>query len=523
MRGNVLNRGLCWTLVLGLSMALGAGSLRAEPKKPARAPQLVLLVVVDQLRADYLTRFSHLLSERGFKRLMKLGATFPKAEYEVLQSMTGPGHAVISTGANPHYSGIAGNTWWEAHTATRTYCVADPQSALLPEQSGQGISPKNLITSTFGDELKNAGFGSRVVAIALKDRAAVLLGGHRADLALWFQEGSQHWATSRFYAPDGKLPAFVEILNASLDRRQERSNEQGADRNALAGPYGFQLTLEAVEMAWNHFGFGRRAATDVLAVSFSSFDYAGHQHGPNSPEMEATFVAQDKALANLLDLAEKRVPGGLSKTLVAVTADHGVAPVPETLARPGAASLGGRIDESELKTRMETALVEKFGKAKSSWILGVESLQVFLNEPLVREKGLSLSELEGELQRVLALDPRWLRVWTRSDLTSGQASVHAGFVERQWHHTYVPGRSGSVTLVPKPFWIPSEAKTTHVTGYAYDREVPLILAGPGIKPGRYFNATKVNDLAPTLSALLGTVAPAMNEGRVLHEALYGVE
>ncbi|MGZ3687882.1 MAG: alkaline phosphatase family protein, partial [Bdellovibrionota bacterium] len=356
----------CWA---ALAAILLTNLTYAAPRPAAHAaggagtprPKLIFMIVIDQFRADYLTRFEkRFLPPRsqggdvgGFRYLMTQGAYYPFAQYDLLQSMTCPGHATVLTGAYPYQAGIPANDWFDPETLQRVYCAEDPTQATVGAETTDphlGTSPKNLIADTVGDELKNAGIPSRVVTVALKDRAAIMMGGHRADLALWMDPGSHHWVSSKFYLPDGKLPGWVVHLNETLDQHKgeaitwdypgpgsglstEKYFPHKADfgtRESMAMPLGVDLTETAAERAFEAFKLGQGAGTDLFAVSFSSHDYVGHQFGPNSREMEEMTVAEDFAISQLLNMVREKVPGGLKNTVVILTGDHGIPPIPET-------------------------------------------------------------------------------------------------------------------------------------------------------------------------------------------------
>lgn len=531
--------------------SLSSGKATAETRWPH--PRLILLLVIDQFRADYLTRFeSRFLPPDsggrtgGFRYLMTHGAYYPAGQFELLQSMTCPGHATISTGAYPDLMGITINSWFDWKTGKPTYCVEDPSMREVgaPETDPHaGTSPRNLIADTFGDELKNAGYPSRVVSVALKDRAAILLGGHRADLALWFDRDAYRWVSSQYYLPSGKLPDWVNALNSEVESAVRKAGNTSmvwkpegkgtgfsderpgapfvhrfrpGSPETLASPYGVSLTVDAAERAFDQYNLGRGPGTDVLTVSFSSHDMVGHEFGPNSREMEEMTVQEDAGIAELLDHVGKAIPGGLSPVAIVLTADHGIVGNPDYLTPRRFPS--GRINPVEVTSLIEKALGRRFGRpGRTPWVLYSNDLQFYLNHALIRAKRLSLDTVQAEAKSAVATEPWALRVFTASDIEQGRISDD--LLWRQARHGYVPGRSGDLVVVPRPYFFAGVGHgVNHHTGFSYDRTVPIILSGEWFRPVVLSNRADVVDIAPTLSFLSGTVPPDLSEGRVLSEA-----
>jgi predicted AlkP superfamily pyrophosphatase or phosphodiesterase len=552
-------------LVLAVSLWMGGWGteLGAEPVSPKLLkdrPKLILVVVYDQFRADYLTRFRHRFlpavgkggSVGGFQYLLNKGAFFPNGQYELLQDMTGPGHATILSGSYPYQSSIALNDWVDAKTGEKVYCVEDKSASTVgatPKDPHVGTSPANFIGTTVGDELKNAGYQSKVVAIALKDRASILMGGHRADLAMWFNAESMQWVSSRYYLPDGKLPAWITELN---DRIKAKVGQKGhwngtpskdllrddsvvldkklqsfgltfphefdlGTKWAMSTPVGTEATAEAAMKAAEVFKLGNGPHSDILAVSFSSHDYMGHVFGPNTGEMEEMTVADDKALASLLNYFQKHVPGGLKNVTVVLTADHGIPPNPDWLVKKKIAA--GRLEEKKLVDKVEGRLRKVIGDPKSEkWIVGVSDFNFYLDHRSVAESSLGREAIENALREALRSESdAWAYVFTSTDVR--RRTLPAGLLEKQILKSYYFGRSGDVVAIPKPFFMNDGYTTTHMTGYSYDRTVPIVLAGYGIRPGLFAESARVVDIAPTLSFLTGTIPPALSEGVVLGDAL----
>jgi predicted AlkP superfamily pyrophosphatase or phosphodiesterase len=504
----------------------------------SQKPKLVVVMVIDQFRADYLTRFAKRFlpakekngSLGGFQYLMSFGAYFPFARYDILENMTCAGHAMILSGSYPYASSIVLNEYFDQALGRDAYCVEDHASPVInpPEktkgsQADQpwGVSPRAFIGSTVGDELKGVESSSRVVALALKDRAAILLGGHRPDLAFWLDEDFQ-WTSSQYYLPKMVLPGFLVKLNTGLaDRRgkdlewMDKKTKIGSFES-LESPLGGEVTIDAALAALKFYKLGAGTAPDILAVSLSAHDLLGHRVGPNAPEMEELTVSEDQAIAKLLNGIAKQVPGGLKDVTLVLTADHGMAP---TVPYQKQAQVDSDfIDQKKLVTKIENELVSKFGEVKDGkWVLSVRSFNFYLNHKAMSDKKLNEGAVEAIAKEIVAQETGVAFVVTRSEIEAGR--FPPGVFERELRKSFVPKKSGDVILIPLPYYMEKGNPATHMTGYSYDRTVPLIIAGPRIEKGVYAESVEVIDLAPTLSFLLGVLPPAQSEGRVLSEII----
>ncbi|MBX3032305.1 MAG: alkaline phosphatase family protein [Bdellovibrionaceae bacterium] len=495
-------------LLSGLLIALGAVPASAlTAAEYARRPKLVVVLVVDQFRADYLSRFEKKFlpagtaaKPGGFRFLMQQGAWFPSAEYDVLQCMTCPGHAMIASGARPALNGIGTNDWFDPVTGKLVYCAEDSEF---------GRSPRRLLTTTFGDELKNVHEKSRVMTVALKDRSAIMLGGQRADLAVWLDEAAWQWTSSKYYA---ELPAWVGKFNEGLQKTPKLSFKVNTLPIAIAGT---RMTLDAAKEILKREKLGRGPGTDVLGVSLSNHDMLGHQLGPNSPEMERLTLEEDRQIADFLRVLSQEMKG-LQDVVIAFTADHGIPPVSEVAKNFKIDT--GLFDFLPVLRKINERLDKRFGSAGDKpWVLRTRLFHFFLDQELIRKKKLARAEVEDEVKQALLAEPGVLQVFTRSEYDRGL--FPPGLIGQQLKNSYIPGQSGDVVLIAKPFFMNKTGNAvTHMTGWSYDRTVPLILYGRAFKPGVYAGGLVI-DLAPTLSFVLGTLPPAMNEGRVLKEAL----
>ncbi len=522
--------------------------------------KLIVVISIDQFRADYLQKFSSSFLPAtqgnkigGFNYLMTKGAYFSHAQYGILQNMTGPGHATILTGSYPYQNGIGNNDWYDAETQNFVYCTEDQSQKTVganPSNIHVGTSPKNLIGTTFGDELKNAFPNSRVIAISLKDRAAILMGGHRADIALWFDLESFQWVSSEYYLTSKGLPDWVLEKNlqmkkmVGLQQTWENKNAKNLSDNSnvvdssatkdmgktfphkakIGGPSSLlfpiavdmpeEMAMKAIEVL----KLGQTKATDVLAISFSNHDYVGHNFGPESEEIKETTIHEDKTIAHFLNFLDKKTPGGLKNIWVILTADHGVSDNPKILAANKIPS--GIIDQEAMLIALEKFLTNKYGKAPNKWMVGVSELNFYLNRKEIREHNLDLATIQKEAAKYLTSTSEYKKgiaqIFSADDVKNH--TLPAEQFERQILRTYFEGRSGDIVMIPKPNYVISYATTTHLTGHSYDRYVPMIFLGKPFRAGLYASGFVV-DIAPTLSFLMGIIPPTNSEGAILDFAL----
>ncbi|MGE5644690.1 MAG: alkaline phosphatase family protein [Acidobacteriota bacterium] len=512
-----------------IACAAAAAPVKQAAPAPAK-PKLVVGIVIDQFRYDYLTRFRADYNS-GFARLLTRGAVFTNARYRHFPTITAIGHSTFMTGATPSRSGIAGNEWYDREAGKEVTSVGDDATKLLGAGDRTGASPRKLVVSTVGDELKMATRGkSRVIGISLKDRAAILPSGHICDGAYWFDGASGNFVSSDFYFPD--LPAWVKDFNGSrpadrylnavwkplvpspdfpaFEKRMAASPGKAFYGSLAPSPYGNELVEEFAERAIVAERLGTSGATDLLTVSFSSNDYVGHQLGPDSPEVRDMSIRMDRLLGRLLDFIDKRV--GLANTLVVLTGDHGVSPMPEVLMERKMP--GGRLPAKAVDSAIEQALVERYGEGK--WTVGDGS---YLNRDLIRSKKLNEAEVEQTAADAVARLPHIFRVYTREQLLKGRTIGDE--ITRAVENGFYPSRSGDLFIVAEPYWIESGSGATHGSPFGYDSHVPVIFMGPNVKAGRYDAAAAPNDIAPTLATMLDVETPSGSVGRVLTEMLAG--
>ncbi|HLH16640.1 MAG TPA: alkaline phosphatase family protein [Bryobacteraceae bacterium] len=509
-----------------LALALATLAAAAGPK-----PKLILAIVIDQFRYDYLLRFRADYHD-GLDRLLTHGAVFTDAHYPQGATVTAVGHSTFLTGAPPAMSGIIANAWYDRESASMVTSVSDPRTTLVGAPGTHpGSSPRRLLVSTVGDELKMSGSDSHVVSVSIKDRSAILPGGHMADGAYWYDEPAHSWVTSTYYR--GALPEWVQRINAAQPAQRyagarwlpvdgpatakpfcTMAPEPGIRRcgSIEASPYGNEMIEDFAERALDAEKLGGHKGTDILAVSFSSNDYVGHAVGPDDPAVRDISIRTDRLIGKLLQRAEQRV--GAGNVLVVLTGDHGVSPVPEV--NQARRMPGGRLNEKEFLAHLNNALSKRFGPGQ--WLVpGAAPVMPYLNLELVDSHKLDRAEVERVAADAARAEPHIARVYTRSQLLAGQAGPDA--IAHAVALSFFAPRYGDLLILPEPYYLFEASGTSHGTPYDYDNHVPVIFAGPGIKPGTYTGRILVNDIAPTLAQILGVETPAGSIGRVLGEML----
>jgi len=499
----------------------------ARPAPPK--VKLVLAITVDQFRYDYLVRFRDSY-HAGLARLWKQGAVFSNAHYEHFPTVTAIGHSTLLSGALPTTSGIVGNEWYDRELGKQVTSVEDAAHKLVGA-TGTGASPKYLLVSTLSDEMKMAARGKpKAFGISIKDRSAILPIGRMGDGAFWFDDETGNFVSSTYYG--ARLPEWVDDFNRRRDadkflaaewkpidnprgelfRKMEIKASQPYYAAMERTPYGNELLLMLAQRAVTGEKLGQREETDLLSVSFSSNDYVGHDYGPDSPRVRDISIRTDRTLGQLFDFLDKQV--GMRNVLVVLTADHGVAPLPELMVErkmPGA-----RRSRTDLHKRIQARLTELYGEG--TWILGRSGPAPYFNLELMLRKKLDLAEVRERAAEVVRASPHMARVYTRDQLAKGQ--VPGDPVDRRVLNGFHAQRSSDLFIVSEPYHMFEEKGTSHGSPYNYDSHVPIILMGPGVKPGKYLRRAAVNDIAPTLASLLEVEAPSGSIGRILEEALY---
>jgi hypothetical protein len=527
-----------------LRLALGALALLSSiPGAFASAynarPKLVVVIVIDQFRGDYLERYRDQFSDRGFRLFIDRGAYFTDCNYDYANTRTAPGHSTLFTGSYTSGHGIVANEWWDPQKKRRVTSVEDDATKPVGGgKTGPGASPHNLMSDTLGDELKLATGGkARVFAVSLKDRAAVLPAGFSGDAAYWIDPKSGDWITSTYYRPD--LPEWVRNFNGRRpsERRAEKywnrewKDSDGtvlgstAPRNGKDGapagfyevvgstPFANDYELEFAKEVILYEKLGAGPATDLLAISLSANDILGHQVGPDSPQMRGMALELDRSLAEFFDFLGHQI--GMANVWMALSADHGIAPLPEfakTLRLPAA-----NLDAKALREQINSLLSKKYAK-KADYVLDLDYPVAWLNEDAFAGVFKGNREAEAEADAGEAMKQVGLAgYFTKSQLARGETP--ATEIGRRYAHSYSPEGGWYVMGLPTPFNVGITKGTDHATPFSYDTHVPLAFYGLAFQPGIYRTHAEPVDLAVTLASLLGINAPAKATGRVLTEAL----
>jgi predicted AlkP superfamily pyrophosphatase or phosphodiesterase len=552
-------------LAIFAALALPAVAQVAPPaasskvaKTPAR-PKLVVLLVVDQMRADYVDKFRDHWTG-GLKRLIVEGAWFRDAAYPYAATETCVGHSTISTGAFPSTHGMVGNSWWDRDAQKLMTCTADPKTQNVAYGGASvkgGDSAWRMAVPAFAEELKfQTGDATRVVTFSLKARASITMAGHKADAAVWFDPAPGSWTTSSAYP----VAAFVEEYAKSHPVKNDygktwalslppnaylydekatgavapegwdlsfphplRGTAGGSEPDAAfyeewqSSPFADAQLTGLAESAIDRLNLGKGEGIDFLGVSYSSVDYVGHAFGPRSREIQDILVRLDKDLADLFSHLDEKV--GRGNYLVAFSADHGVVPVPEDMQKTGADA--GVLHLTEVQERVEKALEPfNFGKPAVARITGSD---IFFSAGMYEKLQGDSKAMSAVLDAIRTV-PGVEAVYRAEEVADRPATQNP--LRRAMALSYFTGRSGDLLIVPKAYWLMDSTPTGqarhygtgHGTPWNYDQRVPIFLMGFGIQPGEYFASVTPADIGPTLAALCGiTLAP--RDGHILAEAL----
>src|SRR5580692_10780832 len=498
-------------------------------------PKLVVVIVIDQFRGDYLERYRDQFGEGGFRLLLDHGANFTDCNYDYANTRTAPGHATLFTGAYSNGHGIAANEWWDPQKKRMVTSVEDDTTKLVGVTDDKaGASPHNLLADALGDELKLSTQGrSRVFSLSLKDRAAVLPGGFAADAAYWIEPKSGAWVTSTYYR--GDLPKWAQdfnsgnrtakywdrdwkntngdVLRSTAHRKGKDGSEAGFYEVIGSTPFANEYELEFAKQLVVYENLGAGQATDLLAISLSPNDILGHQVGPDSPEMAAMALALDRELADFFNFIGHQI--GLANMWIALSADHGVSALPDAARkfRIPAANLGA----GRLEAQINGALTAKFSPGHAASYIKFDYPLAWLDQDIfaaahIRERDAETAVGEAMKQAGLVRD-----FFTKSQLAEGEVSATA--LGKKFLNSYSPEGGWYVMGVPNLYTVGSATGTDHASPYAYDTHVPLAFYGLPFRPGTYRTHAEPIDLASTLASLLGINPPTHAVGRVLSEAL----
>lgn len=516
-------------------------------------PKLVVGIVIDQMRWDYLYRYYDVYkSNGGFKRLLGEGFTCDNTLIPYTPTVTAAGHTCIYTGSVPAIHGMVGNEWYDNFKNKTVYCTDDETVQTVGSTTAAGkMSPRNMLTTTIGDELKLAtNFKSKVVGVAIKDRGAILPAGHAANAAYWYDYRSGAFITSTYYMQ--QLPAWVTAFNerkitdslyklnwnlslpkdvypqyCTPDTVAYEYKPFGADQAGFpynlaqfagkdyskiaATPYGNTLTMLIAEAAIKGEHLGNNTVTDFLAVSFSSTDYIGHSFGPNSYEQFDDFVRLDEVLGNFFSFLDDYI--GKGQYTVFLTADHGVAHIPNfSIANK---LPGGGYDETKKVDDMNAALKAQFGYG--NLITGIYNYQVVLNNRLIDSARLSKDSISNQVISYLEKQPEIAQVFMLSKLV--QSPINAT-EKKMFINGYFPARCGEIAFILKPGYVEGNGNgTSHGLWNPYDAHIPLVWYGWGIKHGKSNREVYMTDIAPTISSMLHIQMPSGSVGHVIEEVM----
>jgi Type I phosphodiesterase / nucleotide pyrophosphatase len=521
-------------IVLACGVFASASAYNARPK-------LVVVIVIDQFRGDYLERYRDQFGDAGFRLFLDHGAYFSDCNYDYANTRTAPGHATLFTGSYSSGHGIIANEWWDPQKKKMVTSVEDDATKLVgigadAGKTGPGASPHNLMSDTLGDELKLATGGkSRVFAISLKDRAAVLPAGFAGDAAYWIDPQSGDWITSSYYRSD--LPEWVRnfngghradkfwnrewkdsdgtILGSTARSGNNNKDGKGAGFYEVIGstPFANDYQLEFAKELVLYEKLGAGPATDLLVVSLSANDILGHQFGPDSPQMRSMALELDRSLAEFFSFLGHQI--GMANVWMALSADHGVAPLPDfakTLRLPAA-----NLDTKALREQINSLLSKKYAR-KDDYVLDLDYPLAWLNKDAFAGDLAGKKESDAEAEAGEAMKQAGLAgYFTKSQLARGETP--ATETGRLYAHSYSPEGGWYVLGIPRPFQVAGTKGTNHATPFSYDTHVPLAFYGLAFQPGIYRTHSEPVDLAVTLASLLGINAPAQATGRVLTEAL----
>jgi predicted AlkP superfamily pyrophosphatase or phosphodiesterase len=551
--------------ILLVGVVFGRQEHRTAQASEHAAPRLGVLVVFDQMRADYLERWRSLFGADGFRRLQEQGAWFRDCNYPYSDTVTGAGHATLATGCSPERHGIIGNVWYDRKARAEVYCAGldryAPVPPRKPDRKNPPGAPDHLLAPTLADALKKSTGGrGRVVSLSLKDRAAVLPGGRQPDVCCWFNTKTGLFETSTYYRD--ALPSWVTAFNQSGAARRSFGTEwtklrpeldygensgpddvvgEGDGINQgrtfphptgciplsiasghdalLNSPFGNDLLLDLACRAIEAEKLGQKDSTDLLCISFSSNDIIGHCWGPDSQEVLDVTLRSDQLMARLLQFLDTKV--GKGNYAMVVSADHGVCPLPEVSRRLGRDA--GRIPQKLLLSKAEKFLAERFGGGLlDHWIEAVAEQWIYLDHDTIARQGLKQPDVEKALAGWLEEQPGMRAAFTRTQLlASDPADDLTQSVRRSFH----PDRSGDVAILQKPYYLITTypTGTLHGTPYPYDTHVPLLAYGPGVRRGPHDEQITPQAAAAILARLLHIRPPDQAKATTPADLLHGAD
>ncbi len=541
-------------LLIGCASNPASSLPTTDTEPPSSKPKLVVGIVVDQMRYDYLTRYYDDFCDGGFKRLLGEGFVSHDHHFSYAPTFTGPGHASIYTGTTPAVHGIIANDWYDPSLGKIIYCASDSTSIPVGTQAAEArMSAYNMFSSTLAEELELATQGqAKTIGIALKDRSSLLPIGQGGDAAYWYIGGTEgHWVTCEDYMTS--LPSWVNTFNAGgfserllkedwtllLDPKEY--NESHVDNTPYEGkmvgkvsptfpydldalapengnfsilktvPQGNTLTLEFAKAAIEAEGMGADAITDLLALSFSATDYVGHRFGVDALESQDTYLRLDRDIEEFLNYLDEKI--GLENISIFLTADHGASHTPSYLEHEN--MKGGYWLPGNMVEDVQAMLNTRYGVG--DWVLNYSNDQFFLNHALIWNSDVDIDDMQAD---IAAFCLQYEGVHTTITATTLMESEFSSGIHHIIQNGYMAKRSGDVMVVTYPGWITnSRTGTTHGSPFAYDTHVPLILFGNGVEKGDHYGRTYIKDIAPTMAIMMGIQMPNGTTGKIIPEAI----
>ncbi len=513
-------------------------------------PKLVVGIVIDQMRWDYLYRFNSLYGTGGFRRLLAQGFSFENTLIPYTPTYTAPGHTCVYTGSLPAIHGIVGNYWYDKITRKNIYCTEDSTVATLGSSSYAGkISPANMWTTTVTDELRlSNNFKSKVIGISIKDRGAILPAGHSANAAYWFDPSVGKWISSTHYMKE--LPGYVNRFNDKdlpgkymandwntllpIEKYSQSTADDKPYETVIPGltsvtfphklsliedkydafrftPFASSFTFDFAKTVVENEKMGSSTVPDFLAVSISSTDYTGHHFGPNSIEVEDSYLRLDKDIADFLNWLDAKV--GKDNYLFFLTADHAVSHTAGFLKEHKIPA--GTFSNYGLQNELNKMIKDKFGIDKL--VPSVQNYQVYIDKTEISRQGKNEAEIIQEIILFLQQKPFVLNVFETGKIMMESISEPQ---KEYMLNGYNIKRSGDIQFMLKPgYYDGTEKGTTHGAWNPYDAHIPLLFFGWNIKHGKTFRQVNMTDIAPTVAALLQVQMPNGNVGNVLPEII----
>lgn len=544
-----------YVLVVGL-MILSLSSVSSQENRiiPPDKPGLIITIVIDQMRYDYLFRYWDKLSDNGFRRLVNEGSFCRNAQYNYLVTQSSAGYATISTGAMPATHGIIGEEWYQRLKKEKVHCTGDASVQAVGGTHDQGShSPRNMLAPTIGDEIKlNSGLRSKVYGVSLKNQAAILLSGHTADAAYWFDPRTGSWMTSSYFTDS--LPPWVNEFNRKkipdiyltgewktllpVEQYTESLPDDNAFETGLGSKRTFPYDLSALSTIrknvrdysilestpWgNTFTkdfamslimneqLGKDEYTDFLAVNFASFSRIGYAFGPNSVEMEDTYIRLDRELGHFLDFLDKEI--GKKNVLIVLTSSHGISVDPVYLENLGVPA--GVFNVKGAMALLNSYLNVHYGSG--SWIDGYTGQQIFLNREMIEDSRLSLEEFQSNVARFMIQFSGVANTITSTTLetTSFNDGIH-----RKIQNGFNQKRSGDVIINFEPGWVlDNDHRSGNNSSYRYDSHVPLVWYGWKIKRMTVYSPVDMTSVAPTIAFMLNISYPGGSTGQPVEDII----